>query len=802
MRRVEHARDPWIEEEVVDAALPLLGWRAEARVRVPVAARGGVLADAVGYGKTAITLALIDAEWRRKAPKLPIRLRGGAIPCRATLVIVPKHLMHQWPAELEKFLGTRYACLAVMTVGDLARLTVADFLDAEIIIMAVQAFRSKTYFERFAAFASVNALPNRGGRYFEEVHAAGVANVERYARILVADGPEALARVQQADRAALDTAVSVNTSKKQAYEAGVPLKGKREAAAPPRATTTAPKVSGIKSSNAASSGAVARVGDWHKLKGPPLELFYFARKVVDEYTYLDARDVPTVQAVKARCAWVLSGTPPLDTFDDVRGIASYLGVHLGAPDPVALTKKGDRPSDARRELSGSELFEAFLETASPAWRTRRRGVAQAFLDRFVRQNVAEIDEIPFAESAVHVALPPAERAVYLELEHHLRALEMRTGKGTARGGGGRRADRRSDRERRLADALDGSRDAEEALLKRCAAPASGSNDALTIVKKRESELADCGAQIAREVAAAHRCEEELRRWCAQKPLTGDRDCENIFAKHGATMWQIGGQPNGRGKSKNATCPVRPLIKPRAISTSANGALSSAPASATQTPTPPSANSQRKASPPRAPTRPTQPARAALRRLRTQPASNRNAAAEPIKTGRVTSRSKPHDATTLSSPSPLHLAKAPVRASSATLSSVSSSGISEIRSTSCARSIRSTLAVSARCVSSPPSRPPSVHRRRAARPSSRAAATAVTSSPFVQPPLVKPALPRAAPRAFGPTRSSRSPRSAPAHQHKVRQIQSTPAPSSKPSRLSSRHSRWTTVSSSSRSSMAS
>ena len=44
-----------------------------------------------------------------------------------------------------------------------------------------------------------------------------------------------------------------------------------------------------------------------------------------------------------------------------------------------------------------------------------------FLDRFVRQNVAEVDEIPFECHRVDVSLPAAERAVYLELEHHLQA---------------------------------------------------------------------------------------------------------------------------------------------------------------------------------------------------------------------------------------------------------------------------------------------------------------------------------------------------------------------------------------------
>ena len=55
----EACTDPFIEEEVAEATLPSLGWRAEAKVERPVLARGGVVADQVGYGKTAITIGLI-----------------------------------------------------------------------------------------------------------------------------------------------------------------------------------------------------------------------------------------------------------------------------------------------------------------------------------------------------------------------------------------------------------------------------------------------------------------------------------------------------------------------------------------------------------------------------------------------------------------------------------------------------------------------------------------------------------------------------------------------------------------------
>jgi hypothetical protein len=87
------------------------------------------------------------------------------------------------------------------------------------------------------------------------------------------------------------------------------------------------------------------------------------------------------------------------------------------------------------------------------------------LNRFVRQvspqnlltysvltptakNIAEIDEIPSSVNVIKIDLPAAERAIYLELEHHLRALDMtiKRGKKTE-----------SDRERRLAQSLGDSK---------------------------------------------------------------------------------------------------------------------------------------------------------------------------------------------------------------------------------------------------------------------------------------------------------------------------------------------------------
>ena len=73
--------------------------------------------------------------------------------------------------------------------------------------------------------------------------------------------------------------------------------------------------------------------DWEKLRAPPLEVFHWARKVIDEYTYLeDAPQLPLIARLTADRHWVLSGTPPIHDFSALKTIAAFMNVHLGVDD--------------------------------------------------------------------------------------------------------------------------------------------------------------------------------------------------------------------------------------------------------------------------------------------------------------------------------------------------------------------------------------------------------------------------------------------------------------------------------------
>jgi hypothetical protein len=164
---------PFIEEEISEAILHPLAWRAEGKAEVPIRVSGGVLADEVGYGKTAITLGLIDstAKAKSKSKSSTIDLTDdadeGRIRTNATLVIVPPHLTGQWESEIEKFTGDRYKLVVMHTMANMNSRKIQDFLDADVIVVPSNLTKGDIYLSNLQAFAGSGPLPNKDGRYFD-----------------------------------------------------------------------------------------------------------------------------------------------------------------------------------------------------------------------------------------------------------------------------------------------------------------------------------------------------------------------------------------------------------------------------------------------------------------------------------------------------------------------------------------------------------------------------------------------------------------------------------------------------------
>ncbi|KAF8446480.1 hypothetical protein BGX38DRAFT_1271075 [Terfezia claveryi] len=495
---------PFIEEEIAEAELRHLGWKAEGKAERPLYVKGGVLADEVGYGKTAITLGLIDAS-RNRVSKIQSP-NVGCIPVKATLIVVPPHLTNQWPSEITKFTGSKYRVIRIQSQLHLNQLSVNDIMRADIIVVACGLFKSDKYLANLAGFAGASSPPSGDGRRFNAWLKVALGKLRGHVDELKDNGAEAVTELidsarqrmkEEAEEAFIQGKRLKGAAYREAQESAQSIgvkaapgaAGKKKKPSPKRkreesdddesmeaefieessdgvVVKKGKKAGGAGASKASTRGVEAgdpwklRSGtvkrDWKNMQAPPLDIFHFNRLVVDEYTYLKGQIHSGITSLRSTYKWVLSGTPPLDDFADVKTISVFLGIHLGIDDGAAV--KRENMKKIEKEKTAVEKFNSFREVRSPAWHERRHAVAQIFLNQFVRQNIAEIDEIPFEEHIVPIHLPAAERAIYLELEHHLQALDMNIKKGKVKSG--------NDREKRLQESLGESASAEEALLKR------------------------------------------------------------------------------------------------------------------------------------------------------------------------------------------------------------------------------------------------------------------------------------------------------------------------------------------------
>lgn len=205
----------FIEEEISEAALPALGWRAEGKAERPVMVRGGVIADQVGYGKTIISLALIAETKGQAAPEPAPK---GLIDLKATLIVVPGHLSKQWPSEISRFTGKSFKTVVIQNMRDLQGKSISELSKADIIVIASEIFESDSYWERFEY---LSAQPEEwlqdkaGGRFFSDRLDTAIASLRDQTAVLQEKG----AAVAASEMAKHQAAVKADAeSKREAHK--------------------------------------------------------------------------------------------------------------------------------------------------------------------------------------------------------------------------------------------------------------------------------------------------------------------------------------------------------------------------------------------------------------------------------------------------------------------------------------------------------------------------------------------------------------------------------------------------------
>jgi hypothetical protein len=462
----------------------------------------------VGYGKTAITLGLIRAspEVNGEPEAPPLEFKEQYIYTKATLVIVPAHLLGQWPKEIEKFLGKKVKVIVIRDMNSFNNLSVEEALNADIVVANFAVLSGDKYFQRLGRLAGVDpgTLPSKaGGRHFDAVYNECLTGLTKRVSLILNDCASAYASIEE-DAKFKYTGDSVRLDKKKAVYKNVSAEEAKKLVQAKKSKGQVEVAKADQDPWGFKSSAVK--ADHKKMKCPPLEMFFWKRLVVDEFHYLSekadrARVLTLVLGLKSTFRWCLSGTPPHANFDDAQQLASLLGIHLGKNEVLPGQKakgRGAKKDDGQTSL---EKFSNLLEFKSMQWHERRHELAQSFFDRFVRQNIAEIDEIKCEEHTVIVKLPPAEMAIYLELENHLMSLEMNNMRAVKS-----KKSSTGDRAERMQKSLGGSKSAEEALLKTCAHFNMHQKDATPletceeIVSIRQGQLESCEKDIFYAIA--------------------------------------------------------------------------------------------------------------------------------------------------------------------------------------------------------------------------------------------------------------------------------------------------------------
>ncbi|KAL2374928.1 hypothetical protein RJ035_003387 [Blastomyces gilchristii] len=478
MREQEDIAQPFQEEEVVEAMLPAVNWRAEAKATVKHLVRGGILGDDVGYGKTAITLGLIDSQFTKNSKNVPSSVKR-AIPIKATLIVAPQHLMDQWSREITKFLGKKYNVLEIKSIASLRSLTIRRFGMADIVLLSTSVVRGASYYDRMELFAASSAVPKGDGRIFDEWLNDTMDAVRDHVDLLVTEGPEVVLQNMVRKRTNLK-----NSGIYSKFQPSRRLKGQKfqdhllklqeqmrkidgddvtadklDSHSEPRLNNTPAKLRKAKrkimedykedectakgprakkpkgKSNLATEELSSQSdnvfqllkcdGDWKRMRSPLIHMFEYSRIVIDEFTYSKDRNYSSVLAIPARSKWILSGTPPLNDFADVKSFSPFLGITLGVDDEEGRETENERLRTIQRDQTDAEQFQPFVTRHSAAWHRRRHNVAQGFLDQFMRKNIPGIDEIPWTEHICPVILAPRERAAYLELFMQLMSQNLK-----------------------------------------------------------------------------------------------------------------------------------------------------------------------------------------------------------------------------------------------------------------------------------------------------------------------------------------------------------------------------------------
>jgi hypothetical protein len=421
LKREAHP-ETFTEREDEEEVIPGFPMRIVGRVEREVQCAGGIIADDVGFGKTVLTLAVIDHQRQHDADDFVKRERErpspGPEPLKATLIIVPDHIVEQWKSEIRRFLGPAFRVETFRTFASLKPSHISNLRGANVVLVSDKMFAEKKYKTELSRWAGIPEVISTSDNPTDRAYCAWyrqcVCNIRQYLKEFQADSQND-ARKRLADRILADSDSRENDNKDIVTNHVLPessRKSKKEEQAPEQPEK-----------RRSSSGVDCRTMFMEEVM--LLEFFSFTRLVWDEMSY---HNVPVAQfAAMAPAAhkWLLSGTPPRQNLKDLDYMAKVLGISLARPVDLRLglprITQGPSMSNARTKI---EEGESCGKMKSDKFVKDRHQQGQNFLLKFSCSNTAPALQTKVVEHVVVCSPELQERAFYEYKQQELRNVQM------------------------------------------------------------------------------------------------------------------------------------------------------------------------------------------------------------------------------------------------------------------------------------------------------------------------------------------------------------------------------------------
>ncbi|KAK2054122.1 SNF2 super family protein [Colletotrichum caudatum] len=423
MLKREHANETFTEKEFEECLLPSVNVRLHATASVENLARGGVLAHDIGYGKTVVTLGLIDfstANPENEANSVRDRTMWlgdtSLIHLKATLVIVPPHIVNQWAREAIEFVGgySRRHEKGFLTAHVITRPTDVvreKMIAADIIIVSSTFICSDKNMEKLAAVSKLPPIHYKKsalkGRDYNDWYYEVVETIRHSGFDF--GNPDSVSKMQL-DSALQGRRDAINDWTQQAVDNSV---GSSDRKTQQTARKSSKKKAPGSSTNSKAKAVVAiDILEVFK-KAELLEMYTFQRAVLDEFSYENTPVAAFLQNAVASAKWILSGTPPTADLGRICEIGTLLNVHVArtAPSMPAYFPKvtaGPRVSDQ----TNAEKYYSYTEPLSAQLAIERHEQGHDFISQLFRKNKTDVNNLRVEEYMCFAPMQPQEAFLY------------------------------------------------------------------------------------------------------------------------------------------------------------------------------------------------------------------------------------------------------------------------------------------------------------------------------------------------------------------------------------------------------